>query len=798
MKTRLATFFLTLATLCGLQAQTPAADALYVYRTDGRFTVFTAAEVDSITYSRYDADYQLHPDWQMQLVHTAQGVSRIPLSVIDSVSFVAPKAGNAGIDYAEQPAADVVGAGTVAEPYEVSGDAPLSVELQAVCHYTDSYGHQYAAAPKATVSLAAKYATDYAEDLETLTTLIQTADPTTSHSGDNPVVYFYKGSFATAGQVFDFETSYEVYKTENGAEMPYLKFGEPRLISVEVKERATTRAVSDTVHYDITAKFEVGIEGVNITEKLNETMSFEVDYTGGVVASKDVPLELIKTEYRKDMIFYEGHDNLNMGAQAVVYRDNYYSDGSIQVDTLRENGAMALFTHGISDIPKGTKVVDDGDGYSGTYAIEFADGITMRYKRHETYWSNDTEFVYKYVSSVEVPDFDNLRSIRSGGLDWTDGFWGQVGPTDDLSEYKIFGVDTYYDASNPQDGVYYYSVDNDFQNKLRYRYNNKNYDLVSSRFAVIWYDRIASIDGELITFEEFRPTLKDVKDFKSYEEVEATSTRGPARVYTAEVTGTYLGVNVHLISIDTVYVMKQDPIAMLDVTVNPASDITACSAKLSCKLAEGQKAALDDVRFIVYGGTYNKAIACIKPTELTEEDEYVVTTDVVFANATFSYNVAVTGKDGCTYWGQTQNFTTPDHYTEDDAVDLGLSVKWSSCQNVGANYDSPYIGSSWYPLTYTVTESEWSDGWRLPTQAEWQELCDKCSWELSDKYNGLLARGYIITGPNGNSIYLPVFDVNYYLIASPNGGKTFLINKYYKYSFVNSENNGNVRLVRDK
>ena len=450
-----------------------------------------------------------------------------------------------------------IGDGTtdMKSPFVVSGGNELNLVIKQTSTYANGDEVMYTAEPKAVIKLKAKNASNFVEELKALSTMIETEDPVVSKNGENPVVNVYKGSFATAGQVFDFETSYEVYKTENGDEFPYLKFSEPKLIGIEVKERAKTRViVKDTTYYDVKAKFEIAVEGVNTAEKLNETMSFEVDYTGGVVTSKDVPLELIKTEYRKDMIVYEGHDNLSLRAQAVVYRDNYYSDGSIQVDTLRENVAMQLLSYSISENPKGTKVVDDGDGYSGTYQI--TDGITMRYKRHEAYKNTHTEFVFKYVSSVEVPDFDNLRSIRSGGLDWEDGLWGQVGPTDDLSQYDIFGVDTYYDASNPLDGVYCYSVDNDFQNELRYRYNNKNYDLVSLKFAVGWYDRIASIDGELITFEEFRPTLKDVKDFKSYEEVEATSTRGPARVYTAEVKGTYLGREVHLMSVDTVYVAK--------------------------------------------------------------------------------------------------------------------------------------------------------------------------------------------------------------------------------------------------
>ena len=240
MKKFLTTIIIALAAQGGLLAQTGSDGCFYVYRTDGRFYVFHDADVDSITYSRYDAEGVLHDEWQTQLVHSRGIVTAIPLSAIDSVSFVAPKAGTTGIDYAEQPAADVAGSGTASEPYEVSGDAPLSVTLQAVSHYTDASGGQHTAKPTASVSLKAKNAANFVGELEALSTLIQTQDPTVTQTGDNPVVYHYRGSFATLGQVFDLETSYEVYRTENGEVMPYLKFGEPKLVKIEVRERART------------------------------------------------------------------------------------------------------------------------------------------------------------------------------------------------------------------------------------------------------------------------------------------------------------------------------------------------------------------------------------------------------------------------------------------------------------------------------------------------------------------------------------------------------------------------------
>lgn len=130
-----------------------------------------------------------------------------------------------------------------------------------------------------------------------------------------------------------------------------------------------------------------------------------------------------------------------------------------------------------------------------------------------------------------------------------------------------------------------------------------------------------------------------------------------------------------------------------------------------------------------------------------------------------------------------------------EAVDLGLSVKWATC-NVGAttpnecgNYyswgdletklDDDYILGNNYRFgkyrNYTkycydsyygtvdnmetlesdddVANVSWGGDWRMPTRDEIQELIDNCSWEWVDKDNQI---GYTITGPNGNSIFLPV------------------------------------------
>lgn len=47
----------------------------------------------------------------------------------------------------------------------------------------------------------------------------------------------------------------------------------------------------------------------------------------------------------------------------------------------------------------------------------------------------------------------------------------------------------------------------------------------------------------------------------------------------------------------------------------------------------------------------------------------------------------------------------------------------------------------------------WGGSWRMPSWEEMNELCCTCEWELSSK-NGV--SGFTVTGPNGNSIFLPL------------------------------------------
>lgn len=130
-------------------------------------------------------------------------------------------------------------------------------------------------------------------------------------------------------------------------------------------------------------------------------------------------------------------------------------------------------------------------------------------------------------------------------------------------------------------------------------------------------------------------------------------------------------------------------------------------------------------------------------------------------------------------------------------VDLGLSVKWATC-NVGASTPEDYgsfyawgetktkqsftaknyvfrTGGTWaenIKLSKYNTDPEkgpvdgkvrlassddaasvnWGGRWRTPTKDEVEELFSRCSW-VKTELNGV--PGFRVTGLNGNSIFLP-------------------------------------------
>ena len=82
------------------------------------------------------------------------------------------------------------------------------------------------------------------------------------------------------------------------------------------------------------------------------------------------------------------------------------------------------------------------------------------------------------------------------------------------------------------------------------------------------------------------------------------------------------------------------------------------------------------------------------------------------------------------------------------AVDLGLSVKWATC-NVGANTPEEY--GEYY--TFDEAQKISNSKWRVPTREEIKELLENCDykWTTQNGVNG----GLFTSKKNGNSIFFP-------------------------------------------
>ncbi|MCD8302852.1 MAG: DUF1566 domain-containing protein [Prevotellaceae bacterium] len=167
-----------------------------------------------------------------------------------------------------------------------------------------------------------------------------------------------------------------------------------------------------------------------------------------------------------------------------------------------------------------------------------------------------------------------------------------------------------------------------------------------------------------------------------------------------------------------------------------------------------------------------------------------------------------------------ENNTLTGIYNGHDYVDLGLSVKWATC-NVGASSASDYgnyyawgetstkssytssncatygvsMGDISGDENYDTARANWGGTWRMPTSSEMAELEKNCTtvWTTMDG-----VKGYKVTGPNGNSIFLPAAgyrngttlkyagSYGFYWTSSPGGKNTEYAWKYAITLFSNS------------
>ena len=200
-------------------------------------------------------------------------------------------------------------------------------------------------------------------------------------------------------------------------------------------------------------------------------------------------------------------------------------------------------------------------------------------------------------------------------------------------------------------------------------------------------------------------------------------------------------------------------------------------------------------------GTYSTS------SELDSQNKYKVAIYGLSSDTEYYYSAYVRYESGSYQYGEIKSFKTKlKIFPVPDLVDLGLSVKWATC-NLGASKPEEYggyyqwagladvsdksiyldlsncpyhIGSSsstgWTKYVPSNKSSYWSGSgspdnkrvldpeddvahvklggrWRMPTYAEWQELIDNCT-SVWTTLNGVEGTKFT-SKKNGNSIFLP-------------------------------------------
>lgn len=167
---------------------------------------------------------------------------------------------------------------------------------------------------------------------------------------------------------------------------------------------------------------------------------------------------------------------------------------------------------------------------------------------------------------------------------------------------------------------------------------------------------------------------------------------------------------------------------------------------------------------------------------LNEKNEITLRDNYWQYTKTFDAKKFAAGESGyITMPSQEENKGWADvYYYPESAVDLGLSVRWAT-MNIGATtaYEAgifcswgdadgtntstySYYNESVHAIAgnpeYDIVTKEWGERWQIPSQEQWQELMDNCTWTYAyDSEKSMY--GYTVTGKNGNQIYLPMYAV---------------------------------------
>ena len=167
---------------------------------------------------------------------------------------------------------------------------------------------------------------------------------------------------------------------------------------------------------------------------------------------------------------------------------------------------------------------------------------------------------------------------------------------------------------------------------------------------------------------------------------------------------------------------------------------------------------------------------------------YYLTADTVNRWATDTIHYITMNEDGIKYSFPKMPQDIPGNINPNVAVDLGLNVLWApfnvGCECPNLNMTGGYYGygdptgklilaeqglintywninslDDYSGTEYDIATVQWGGKWRTPRKADLDELINRCQWTFLQPEGA--PPGYLVIGPNGNRIYLPLVGFRY-------------------------------------
>ena len=216
------------------------------------------------------------------------------------------------------------------------------------------------------------------------------------------------------------------------------------------------------------------------------------------------------------------------------------------------------------------------------------------------------------------------------------------------------------------------------------------------------------------------------------------------------------------------------------VTTSSATNVTTSSATIGGNVTSDGGTTVTERGVCYSTSSSNPTTSNSKKSSGSGLGNFTVNLSNLSAGTKYYVRAYAINEIGTSY-GSTISFTTEQSSSTSNTenghqyVDLGLSVKWATC-NVGTTKPegygdyfawgetrskSYYNGSSYsyydnpttLPLSADAARVNWGGKWRMPTMHELEELRSKCTWTWTTQ-NGV--NGYKVTSnSNGNYIFLP-------------------------------------------